>query len=146
MFEARCAYSAVKEVAIGSDKEALHNPERCESGMNANGLLLCCSSSVSFQRLVVTEEKKWGQNNVKSILSYSLMAWHKRRREEGGRERRGGMKVIGVFHCAVYKHHYSVKVSNRIFYKTTQTGLQKMAWIPVLKRQSLWKPAKSKLA
>lgn len=58
MFEVRLAYSAVEEGVIGSDKEALHNSEGCESGMNVHGLLLCCSSSVSFQRLVVTEEKK----------------------------------------------------------------------------------------
>lgn len=45
--------------------------------MNVVGLLLCGSSS--FQRLVVTEEKKWGQNRVKFILLYSLMAWQKRR-------------------------------------------------------------------
>lgn len=50
--------------------------------MNVHGLLLCCSSS--FQRLVVTEEKKWGQNSVEFILAYSLMAWRKRR----GYERR----------------------------------------------------------
>ncbi len=44
MFEESFSYSAVNEGATGSEKEALHNPEGCSS---------------SFQRLVVTEEKKW---------------------------------------------------------------------------------------
>lgn len=45
--------------------------------MDEHGLLLY--RSPSLQRLVVTEEKKWGQNSVKFILSYSLKAWQKRR-------------------------------------------------------------------
>lgn len=90
MFEESFSYSAVNEGATGSEKEALHNPEGCESGMNVHGLLLCCSSS--FHRLVVTEEKKWGQNSVKFILSYSLMAWQKRRGYERRAERKGKEK------------------------------------------------------
>lgn len=68
------------------------------------------------------------------------------KREEGGGERRGGMKVIRVSHCALYKHHYAVKASNRIFHKNPKLNgcKKKLAWIPVPKRQSLWKPAKSK--
>lgn len=72
MSKVRFAYSAVHKEG---DKEALSNLKKCDmfSGMNLHGLLLCCSSS--FQKLVVTEEKKWGQNSVKFILFYSLIIW-----------------------------------------------------------------------
>ncbi len=88
MFKVRAAYSAVKEGATGNDRDALHNQERHERGMDVHGLLLCCSSS--FQRLVVTEEKKWGQNSIKFILLYSLMTRQKRREYE----RRAGRKSM----------------------------------------------------
>lgn len=86
MLKVRFAYSAGKEGAITSGKSSLHYPKGCRSGMNVHGLSLCCSSSVSFQRLVVTEEKKRGQNSAKIILSYSLMAWQRRRGYESREE------------------------------------------------------------
>lgn len=47
----------------------------------------CCQLLMS-KGLVVTTEKKRGQNRVVVILSYSLVAWDNRRRHGSGSEKR----------------------------------------------------------
>lgn len=89
-------------------------------------VVYCCAvCSSSVRRPVVTEEKKWGQNSVKFILSNSLRAWQKRRGYERRAERKSKEKSNesdkGILLCSLQTPLFCQNSKVDVLLKKTRT-------------------------